>query len=243
MYTDSRLLINECFPITRPVTCQPYCGIMGSMKKIISFDLDGTLVNAGYGDMVWNHGIPSEYSKKYDIPFHEAKALIREHYESVGDGDLLWYEIDYWLEKFHIPVSSGELLERYESQIVPVPYAGEVLEELGQRYTLIIASNAARCFVEKELDYTGFHRYFAHTVSATTDYKMVKKEERFYRTLCESLRIKPSEVVHVGDHPTFDYDTPSALGIESYCLVSEGNVSHFDGRQTIRSLKGLLERL
>ncbi len=218
------------------------------MKKVISFDLDGTLVNARYGDMVWNHGIPSEYSKKFNIPFHEAKTMIRGHYESVGDGDLLWYEIDYWLEKFHIPASSGELLKRYESQIEPMPYAGEVLEKLGQKYTLIIASNAARCFVEKELDYTGFRHHFTHIVSATTDYKMVKKEEGFYRRLCEGLQIMPSEVVHAGDHPIFDYDIPSGLGIESYCLVSEqtgksDDISHLNGRRTIRSLRELLERL
>ena len=218
------------------------------MKKVISFDLDGTLVNAGYGDMVWNHGIPIEYSKECNIPFDEAKTLIRWYYESVGDGDLLWYEIDYWLEKFHLPVTSEELLRRYESQIELVPYADQVLEELARRYTLIIASNAARCFVEKELDCTGFRRHFAHIVSATTDYRMVKKEERFYKRLCENLRIEPSEIVHVGDHPIFDYDIPSGLGIESYCLVSEqtgksDDISHLNGRGTIRTLRELLERL
>lgn len=218
------------------------------MKKVISFDLDGTLVNAGYGDMVWNHGIPVEYSKKYNIPFHEAKALIRGQYESVGDGDLLWYEIDYWLEKFHLSVTSEELLKRYESQIEPLTYAGEVLEKLDEKYTLVIASNAARCFIEKELDYTGFRQYFTHIISATTDYKMVKKEEGFYRKLCERLQIMPSDIVHVGDHPVFDYDTPSGLGIESYYLASErtddsGGISHLNGRQTIKSLRELLERL
>ena len=218
------------------------------MKKVISFDLDGTLVDARYGDMVWNHGIPIEYSKKYNIPFREAKTLIRGQYESVGDGDLLWYEIDYWLEKFRLSVTSEELLKRYESQIELVPYADEVLEELAHRYVLIVASNAARCFVEKELNYKGLRKYFKDIVSATTDYRMVKKEEGFYRKLCEHIQMAPSEVVHVGDHPVFDYDVPSSLGIESYCLVSEGvgdsdDVTHLNGRRIIRSLRELLERL
>ena len=53
---------------------------MGLMKKVVSFDLDGTLVDAGYGDVVWNRGIPEEYAKKYCISFEEAKVLIRKQY-------------------------------------------------------------------------------------------------------------------------------------------------------------------
>lgn len=215
---------------------------------MVSFDLDGTLVDARYGDMVWNHGIPMEYSKKYNIPFHEAKTLIRGHYESVGDGDLLWYDIDYWLKMFGLPVASEELLARYEPEIKSLPYAGEVLKELARKYVLIIASNAARCFVEKELDFTGLHKYFTHTVSATTDYRIVKKEEEFYRKLCRQIQATPSEITHVGDHPVFDHDVPSSLGIESYCIVNEeikdsGDMPRLNGRQVIRSLRELLEKL
>jgi putative hydrolase of the HAD superfamily len=214
------------------------------MKKIISFDLDGTIVNACYGDMVWNHGIPVEYSKIHSVPFDEAKALIRRQYESVGDCDLLWYEIDYWLERFSIPVSSKELLRRYESYIEPVLYAADVLEHLSKKYTIVIASNAARCFVEKELDHTGFRRYFTYVVSATTDYRMIKKEQEFYRKMCAYMQVQPSEVVHVGDHPVFDHDIPSSLGIESYYLTdTEDDKANIDGRQVIKSLRDLSERL
>ncbi len=216
------------------------------MKKIISFDLDGTLVNARYGDMVWNHGIPFEYSKKYNMSFDEAKGLIRKQYEAVGDADLLWYEIDRWLEKFQLSVTSGELLERYESQIEPVPYAQEVLEYLGQKYILVIASNAARIFVDKELDYTDFRRYFTHSISATSDCKMVKKEARFYQWLCEALQVLPDEIIHVGDHPVFDHDVPSRLGIGSYCLMSgqsDDDSLDLNGRRTIKSLKELMSLL
>lgn len=214
----------------------------GAMKKVISFDLDGTLVDARYGDMVWNHGIPSEYAKAYGMAFDEAKRFVRTQYESVGDGDILWYEIRHWLERFSLDVEADELLGRYESSISLMPDAAEVLRELHDRYTLVIASNAARIFVEKELARTGVAGFFSRIVSATTDYGMIKKEEGFFRRLCADMGITPGEMVHVGDHPVFDHDVPSGLGIESYHL--NGYVSGGAGeRRTISGLKDLLEVL
>ncbi len=159
------------------------------MKKVISFDLDGTLVDGRYGDMVWNHGIPAEYAKAYGMTFEDARKFIRAQYESVGDGDILWYEIRHWLKRFSLDVGADELLGRYESYIGLMPDAAEVLRELHGRYTLIIASNAARIFVEKELAHTGVSGLFSHIISATTDYGMIKKEEGFFRRLCADIGI------------------------------------------------------
>ena len=46
------------------------------MKKVISFDLDGTLVQGKFGDMVWRHGIPGKYAEKYGVRLKEAQRLI-----------------------------------------------------------------------------------------------------------------------------------------------------------------------
>lgn len=189
------------------------------MKKIISFDLDGTLVHGKYGDIVWNHGIPEEYSHKYGIPFDEAKKLIRVQYEAIGDANIEWYNIDLWLAKFDLPVSANTLLNRYETSIEAFSDTLEVLQALMTRYTLIVASNAARIFVEKELAYTNLARYFTHIISATTDYGMVKKDERFYKRLCTMLNASPHEIVHVGDHQVFDFEAPLRHGIDAFHLV------------------------
>ncbi|MBP1749611.1 MAG: HAD-superfamily hydrolase, subfamily variant 1 [Deltaproteobacteria bacterium] len=211
------------------------------MKKVISFDLDGTLVDARYGDMVWNHGIPAEYAKAYGMTFDDARRFIRNQYESVGDGDILWYEIRHWLKRFSLDVEADALLVRYESYISLMPDAAEVLRELHGRYTLVIASNAARIFVEKELAHTGVAGLFSHIVSATTDYGMIKKEEGFFLRLCADIGITSGEMVHVGDHPVFDHDVPSGLGIESYHI--NGHCSDARERRTISGLKDLLEVL
>jgi len=212
------------------------------MKKVISFDLDGTLVDARYGDMVWNTGIPSEYAKKYGMTFDEARAFIRARYESVGDGDITWYEIEHWLERFSLDVAPVELLDRYREHIALLPDAREVIESLRDRYTLVIASNAARMFVEKELGETGLSGVFSRVVAATADYGMVKREERFFRRLLAGVGALPHEVVHVGDHPVFDHDVPSGLGIECYCIDGHDGQGNRPLR-TISGLKDLLEVL
>jgi HAD superfamily hydrolase (TIGR01549 family) len=217
------------------------------MKKIISFDLDGTLVHGKYGDIVWNQGIPEEYARKYGMTIEEAKQLIRAQYEAVGDTNIKWYNIDYWLKKFDLPISAYTLLKRYETHIEIFPDTIDVLQDLMTRYTLIIASNAARIFVEKELTYTDLSHHFAHIISATTDFGMVKKEEKFYQKLCNALNVLPHEIVHVGDHRIFDFEAPLSLGIDAYHIVyaqpSASDESSEKNGKTIYRLSDLLSEL
>lgn len=217
------------------------------MKKIISFDLDGTLVHGKYGDVVWNTGIPEEYARKYCMPFEEAKRLVRAQYEAVGDTNIEWYHIDLWLKKFELSVLPSTLLDRFESYIEAFPDTVEVLQTLATRYTLVVASNAARIFVEKELSHTGLSRYFTRIISATSDFGVVKKQGSFYKKLCSVLNALPDEIVHIGDHFAFDYEAPSQLGIEAYHIVydvpSESDESSAANGKTIHSLSDLLGRL
>ncbi|MCX7857332.1 MAG: HAD family hydrolase [Deltaproteobacteria bacterium] len=191
------------------------------MKKVVSFDLDGTLVSQEFGDMVWNHGIPLEYAKKFGVSFEEAKKFVIYEYGLVGDGDILWYDIKYWIGRLGLDVKVEDLFNRYEKHIRLVEGAKEILEKLKGKYILILSSNAARIFVEKELRYTGIESYFDYVFSATSDFKIVKKEKEFYRKVMGMLKVSPQEIIHIGDHPVFDYEVPTSLGIEAH-LVKEG---------------------
>jgi putative hydrolase of the HAD superfamily len=46
------------------------------MAKIVSFDMDGTLVNPEFTDWVWLHGIPTLYAEKTGLPFKKAKHYV-----------------------------------------------------------------------------------------------------------------------------------------------------------------------
>ncbi|MFH0814044.1 MAG: HAD family hydrolase, partial [Pseudomonadota bacterium] len=67
---------------------------------LISFDLDGTLVDATYTMWVWEIGIPELYAQKCNLSFSEAIAKVTADYERVGDASLIWYDIKYWFEYY-----------------------------------------------------------------------------------------------------------------------------------------------
>ena len=192
------------------------------MPKIISFDMDGTLVDAEFTDWVWGHGIPTLYAKKTGVSFEEAKALVTQEYLKVGEGAIEWYDIKYWFQFFQLEQSWKVLMERYVDKIGIYPNVNHLLEHLKDRFQLVLTSNAGREFIDVEMEATGLRKYFNQIFSATSDFRMVKKTIDFYRRICEILRVEPPEIVHVGDHYEFDYLVPRSLGIHAFYLDRSG---------------------
>ncbi len=191
-------------------------------EKLVSFDLDSTLVDPAYTTSVWEAGIPRLYAKKHGIGLPEAVSIVKAEYERIGDSALEWYDIAYWFEYLGLPGRWEDLLEEHRGKIRPFPEVKEVLEDLVQHHELIVTSNAAREFVEVELREAGIEGYFTSVFSATSDFGQVKKTPRFYRQICGIMQRKPVNVIHVGDHYEFDYLAPKGLGIEAYYLDRDG---------------------
>ncbi len=212
---------------------------MNEMPKIISFDMDGTLVDAEFTDWVWGHGIPTLYAKKVGVSFDQAKALVTQEYLKVGEGAIEWYDIKYWFRFFQLKESWKAVMERYTDKIKVYPDVHHLLERLRDRFPLILTSNAGREFIDIEMEATGLRRYFSRIFSATTDFGEVKKTAGFYRRLCQILETRPQEIVHVGDHYEFDYLVPRSLGIHAFYLDRSGEQS---GDFIVPELRNLEER-
>ena len=191
-------------------------------KKLISFDLDSTLIDPSYTTYVWEIGVPRLYAKKHNISLSEAISIVTAEYERIGDSALEWYDIKYWFEYLKLPGRWEDLLEEHRDTIRPFPEVKEVMEDLVQHHDLIVTSNAAREFVEVELREAGIEGYFIRVFSATSDFQQVKKSPQFYKRICEIMGIEPANAIHVGDHYEFDYLVPRTLGIEAYFLDRDG---------------------
>ncbi len=209
--------------------------------RYISFDLDGTLVDYEFTDLVWHLGIPELYARKEGLDLSQAQEFVLQQYHKVGDEALEWYDIGFWFKHLDLPGRWRDLLERYAYKVRVYPEVYEVLNQLRERYSLIVLSNAAREFVEVEIREGGLADYFERVVSATSDFGLVKKSPEFYRRICEILEVCPQQWVHVGDHWEFDYQIPKEVGIISFYIDRKGEREGPDVIKDLRTLQKVLD--
>lgn len=210
------------------------------MLKIISFDMDGTLVDPEFTDWVWLQGIPSLYAEKEKIPFEEAKHFVVGEYLKVGEGAIEWYDIKYWFRFFQLEQSWKDLMHHYVDKIKIYPDVNDALDRLKEKFPIILTSNAGREFIDMEMEVTGLGRYFDRIFSATSDFGEVKKTVEFYQKICTLLGIDPQGIAHIGDHYEFDYLVPRSLGIHAFYLNRTGKQN---GEFVISDLRDLEKKL
>ena len=190
------------------------------MIRIISLDMDGTLVNSRFVDKVWMEGVPRLFAEKTGMDFIAAREYVIGEYMKIGSDHLEWYDLKFWIDKFGLSIGKEELLELYEDEIEVYPEVEEVLELLSENYELVVTSNAAREFIDIELD--GLQGYFREVFSATRDFREVKKSPLLYGAICAHLDARPFEVLHIGDHYSYDYESALDAGLDALFLDRRG---------------------
>ncbi len=208
-----------------------------SAIRVVSMDLDDTLVTREYVDYFWLELVPRLYAEASGLPFEEARRRVFESYDEVGEDDLRWYLPDYWFRRFNIRDRLEEALREAGRRVRPYPDALRVVRELKDSVELVISTNAAREFVELVFEAVPeFRDAFKRVYSCVSDFGIARKTPRFYRLVCADLGVEPSEVLHVGDDPVYDREVPRSVGIKAFSINREGGGD-------LRSLYEVLELL
>jgi putative hydrolase of the HAD superfamily len=186
---------------------------MGKIK-VVSFDLEGTLVTPDFSLAVWYEGIPSLYAARNGLSLEQARIQVQEEYQRVGCQRREWYDIKYWFDYFKLD-DYQELLKSCRHRVSYYPETRPVLSSLGKAYPLILATGTAREFLPYLL--SEIEECFAGVFSSISDYQQIKSPS-FYLKLCDTMGVLPEEVAHVGDNWQFDVTVPREVGVNAYHL-------------------------
>jgi putative hydrolase of the HAD superfamily len=209
-----------------------------SRIKLISFDLERTLVDSRFSKLIWEEDIPRLYAERHGFSLEDAKDQVLMEYRKVGDGRPEWYDVSYWFRRFGLSADWRELLEIRRNYCHFYPEVQNVIERLAEKFVLIITSNTIRDFLEIQLgELSGF---FSKIFSAPSDFGEVKKSPQFYNKICLNTGVNPEFMAHVGDHPQFDYEAPRELGIHAYLLDRSGKTK---GDYVVQNLEDFERRI
>jgi putative hydrolase of the HAD superfamily len=120
--------------------------------RVVSFDMEGTLVDHSYSKQIWEVDIPALYAEAHGLPLEEARRRVLSEYAEVGEGQPEWYDVGYWWKRLGLPHYWRDLPKRRKAKCnvyLDVPGA---LARLGKRYPLIVSSNTIREFLQIQLD-------------------------------------------------------------------------------------------
>ena len=207
--------------------------------KVVSFDVDGTLVDYTFVNSVWFEEIPKLYAKERSVSFEKARSYVKREYDKVGDERLEWYDIKYWFKVFNLKGNWRDVIEKCRSRVRVYPEVHEVLKSL-RNFKLIIISNSPREFLDVELDEAGIRDYFHKTFSSISDFGKIKKVGEIYLKVCKVLGILPQEMVHVGDNFRFDFEVPREVDVNAFYLDRNGR---YEGKFIVHDLRELREIL
>jgi 5'-nucleotidase len=186
--------------------------------KVVSFDVEGTMVTTDFSYAIWFEMIPQRYADRWGLSFERATQKIKQEYDSLGDQHIDWYDVQYWFTRFDLG-RADIAMEGLQPRVRYYPETRDVLKKLDGKYKLSVASGSPRPFLKHLLRDTEHH--FSSIFSSTSDFQQVKTAA-FYENMCRLLQVKPGQVVHVGDHRQFDCLEPASTGIRSYYLDREG---------------------
>jgi len=191
--------------------------------RVVSFDLDGTLVDYSFVEAVWFEGVPKLLSNARGISFEEALKLVNEEYDKVGPNRLEWYDLGYWLTKFGLREEPNRLLHRFKDRLRLYPDTLPTLNKLREaNFTLIIITTATRDFIDITLTYTNLAPLITRVFSTTSDFGKAGKDEEVYLSVLAELNLQPSDLYHIGDSRLFDFEIPRRVGVEAYLLDRSG---------------------
>ena len=203
-------------------------------------DMDGTLLDLHFDDIVWNVQLPLYYAKKNKCSVETARDYIKSTLERYR-GSLDWYSFSHWENKLEIDISSIEMAVLHLVSVKKDTL--HFLENAKKREKqLILATNAYPCSMRKKFAITGIDKYFDHVINSH-DIGRAKEEAEFWNELRNRLNLENKRTLIVDDNLNV-LRAASKCGYSALCAVShpnsKGEEKHTEEFPSVASLAELL---
>lgn len=199
------------------------------MIKILSFDLQGTLSDSKFSDHFWLELLPEKHSSKNRNKLEESKIELKKIFSRIGKYDSLYYDDSAWAEQ--LDFETLEVLEKSEIQ----PKLESKFYDFIQNTSLpsIIISTTTDLFIKYELgENIGL---FKKTYSCIDYFNCGGKTKDIFLRVAEELKVKPSEILHIGDSVEMDIENAKKAGVMT--ILHQGNAD-----STIEKIKHHLKQ-
>lgn len=194
------------------------------MIKVISFDLDDTLSDSNFDELIWRTEIPQAFAKEKNLSFEEAYKAVTTEYKNLwvkAQGN--WRDASFWLEHFGLKTTWEDLVNAVHKEIKHFGDVDEVLTELSKKFTLVIVSNAERKFINAKIKCGNLDKFFKKIYSAASDFNKKKKDAEVFQKVLSDFNIKPEEMIHIGDDEEYDVKVPKTVGMQAFLLCRKGD--------------------
>ncbi|MFH1511689.1 MAG: HAD family hydrolase [Candidatus Woesearchaeota archaeon] len=121
------------------------------MIKYISFDLDGTVADNSFDEIIWRKRIPELYAREKNVTVDRAFETVTTEYARLYGKEPRWRDIAFWFEHFGLQADWQKIVQEEEKNIIVYADVEPVLRELHHRYKVIVISHADRKFMEPKL--------------------------------------------------------------------------------------------
>lgn len=181
------------------------------------FDMDGTLLDLAYDDLIWNHKLPERFATTHACTIEHSHATLHNFYQKYKH-TLLWYSTKFWTSQ--IGVDTLALQYDYKKNIQPRSGCFELLEKLKQQgYRCWIVTNADRAGLKLKLENVNLSPYFEVMISSE-EIGHAKEFVEFWQILQQKYAFDPKNVVLIDDTAKV-LQGAASFGIENLITITQ----------------------
>lgn len=164
--------------------------------QIIMFDMDGTLLDLAFDDLIWNQQLAIRHAENHQCSIEQSQASLNQFYQQ-HKHTIAWYSSDYWTATVGVDVL--QLQYDFKQYIAPRPGCFELLQQLKQLgYRCWLLTNADQAGLKLKLDQIELSPFF-EVILSSEQFGYSKEHPLFWQKLQALHPFSPHQAVFIDD--------------------------------------------